>query len=132
MNEILVLDISRVSINYFSNNIEAIQNKGAVRLKTKTDFKDIENSNNHIANVSIDMIVNNDKSVFENKIIEDNQVDARLKVTFKIVFSYVKGKQKIEKEDMLNIAEPYIRKEIMDFCNELDIPKVPLPYRAWK
>lgn len=131
MNKLVILNISRNKMNYFSNNSENIKDKGIVKMHTGVGFHDIEDSDEHTADVYLDMIVHSDKSIYENEEISDKDVDARLKVNFKIVFSYPSDLQEIEDKVILSIIEPYIRKEVMEFCEAIDIPKVPIPYRFW-
>lgn len=138
-----ILDLKKKQLNYFINDAEAISKQGAARFKGKVThnpigkFNDIEVDDLYNIQLEFDLIYieaeNKNKDNHEYEFNED-EMAARLQFTLEGIVRSGEFNNSNEKEihdSIMFMVEPYIRKEINDFTNEVGIPKIPLPFGLW-
>lgn len=142
MIDLDLLDIRKTSLNYFVKG--EIRDEGLVRSTIKIDSVDIESenqeeiSNLRIFNVNFDLIFldsDAEEEVGKKLDLPEEDMFARLrfnmKTTVRIKTDDSFEDEKINKSILYNI-EPYIHKEVKEFCDEIEIPKFSLPLRFWE
>lgn len=133
-----VLDISKTRLNYFVNDAEILQKNGLAKFGMVFATEDIENLNGELEPhkhflLKFDLIFLAKDSPHKEKDIKDitdEEAAARIKITYEGIIK-IHDEENVS-EDIINheiirILEPYIRKDIKDFTNEVNIPMIPLP-----
>lgn len=144
MDKLELVDIRKTFLKYFVNDIDEIKDKGIVKTKIRIEQFEIEDENGNkllnpqICNIHLDLIFLNSEFELEKEVkeeFEDEETLARLQLIMKTIIN-VETEHKIETEEfnrkILSMAEPYIRKDIRDFCDEIELPKFSLPLMFWE
>lgn len=133
MNNLMILDIKNNQLKFFENNAKKLLDNGFVKMRTNVDYYEINDSEDvKVSNVSFDLILHSVNDLHDREEIKDEEVDARITGNFKVTFRYTGKVNDDHDKIMYEIVDPYIRKEINDFCSSIGIPILPLPYRFWE
>lgn len=149
-NDFNVLDLKKTRMKYFINDFGDIREKGTAMFGLETSQRQIEGAKDVFEidednliflqfKIDFDLIYLDKNNSFlrdkEPKDIQDDEVSARLKFRFEGILTvnkdeYVQDENFSElfNKEITRFTEPYIRKEIREFTNELEIPMFPLPF----
>lgn len=149
-NEFNVLDFKKTRMKYFINDFSDIREKGTAMFGLETSQRQIEDAKDvfeieedHLIflqfKIDFDLIYLDKNNSFlrdkEPKDIQDDEVSARLKFRFEGILTVNKEKyaqdesfSELFNKEIIRFTEPYIRKEIREFTNELEIPMFPLSF----
>lgn len=133
MDNLVILDIKNNRLNFFENDAKKLIDNGFVKMRTKVDYFKIDDSEEvQVADVFFDLVLHSINNLQDKEEISDDEVDARISGNFRVTFESPDKLNDDHDKVLYEITDPYIRKEISDFCMSIGIPTLPLPYRFWE
>lgn len=128
-NIISIIDIRKVSMNYFCFEPELLIEKGYVSANFEIEEKEHEDDEEtQITDIKFVMLVSSEPI----QDIDVNEIEAKFEVTYRVVYNVEENNEKVKRQNLVKDLEPYIRKDIMDFYINVDLPKIAIPYGFWK
>lgn len=125
-----VLNVSKVSLQYSCKDASGLMEKGFAKMNFETEFLQNEKVED-ISKVIIDFLLLLDTQKIDEDNVSKTEVDAFFEASYVVMIQSDEIENMFEK-DILHFIEPYIRKDVFDFCNEVGLPNIDVPYRFWK
>lgn len=136
MENLVIFDISKISISYFCREVDKLIGNGFAKMNYSVLLDEIEGEGEEeegndiiTAQIPFELLLNSEDITDET---DKSNVDAKVEFVYKMVFHTSTKLSEINDQEVLAIIEPYIRKELYDFFKEVGLPMLPLPYRFWK
>jgi len=131
-----ILDVKKIQLNYEASNPEVLQEGARVLMNIKIDIGNhIEDEDLKVANVLIELYLIEQRNDDDVNIPEEEYHKSNRGFYISTYRVFFKGdldeSEKLEFE-IIRHLEPYVKKGILDFSQEVDIPAISLPFEFWK
>ncbi|MEA0565007.1 hypothetical protein [Lysinibacillus irui] len=129
-----IIDIKKERFSYYSNDVEKLAEVGYVKMNyTSSLIKPVDkNDAEDIVKCDIEYsLYLHSEEISDTIETEDIETDACISGKYAVIVDHNNQPDDELIEFASTTVEPYIRRDIIEFCKEIQIPTFPLPYRFW-
>lgn len=123
--------INKPQFDYYSNNLEELREKGFAKIHLSSFLSDTIDSDLIQCKIEFSLFLDSNEIVDDKTSYSKDEIDAQLNAVYIVT---IKKDNETSKEiiefSKINV-EPYIRRDVLEFCNNIGIPVFSLPYRFW-